>query len=578
MASLVSWLKFAGARTSTGATVATGTATFYVPGSSVTKVDIFSDSYGSVPLANPVTLDAAGRAEVWVSDPCDIVIKDSGGVNVSLVSSEAFGGHSITAAQTEVVSDYFTGQHGVDYDVALPVPLSTVIDRIGASIGIDGQYKESSTTGMVARDVHDVLSGLCVTPYDFGANGGGSADDTLPVQRAIDRAAALGVPCYLGSGIYRITSGLTITAESHIVGAGKGKSVIRSTSDAYSMITVSTAAGRRAGERFNWTLRDFSIEAPYGTDANNYGITANIDTVPLAGGGATIENVDVAAGFGIDVWGASNVRIVNCNVVAQRGTEEAVGIETGAYSSVVNCIVDGVEFSASHVSTGIKLGAYSSAERCYIKNCTVGGENKIALVGSTFRNCEAYACGTSFYARANNTGCESCTSSSQTVATFKADAALTSIISRNNSWDQPFLVTASDLTTDTSAGVSDVTDLTLNLIANVTYDIEMELAFTAGASEGIKLSTSGGTATFASAIKPRIGIQTNGTAGVAAAGYTVGGPTPLDMTGPTAGFATVRYIATCATSGTFFPQVLQSSAGATAAVLKTGSWVRARVV
>ena len=579
MASLIAWLKFAGARTTLGDPVSSGTADFFVPGSSVTRVATWQDSGGTVALTQPVPLNAAGQAEVWTSAPCDVVIKNSLGVQVSLVSSEAFGGNSAAAAQVEVVSDYFTGNHGVDYAVSLPVPLSTVVDRIGASIGLDGSFKESETTGVVARTVHSVLAGLCITPYDFGANGAGTADDTVPLQRAIDRAGALGVPLYLGAGIYRITAGLTVSAECHIVGAGKGKSVIRSTSSAFSMLTIACAAGRRTGERFAWSLRDFSIEAPTGTNANNYGITVNVDTVLLKASGGTIDNVDVTAGLGIDVSGAASVRVSNCNVIVQQGTTEAVGIDIGAYGSAINCRVDGVAFSASHVSTGIKLGFYATAERCFVTNCTSGIECKPACTAAIARNCEVSACGTSVYVRGSRSGAECCDSSSATVTAFKVDSSLVGIVDVRNSWTPPATTLASDFSSPTDASYADVTGLSINLVSGVTYDIECYLAVTCNATQGIRIGNTGGTATFSAAVKPRVLFQSSGSPpGIADVEYIVAGPTPLEMTVNSTGFASIRYLATCTATGTFFPQLAQSVAGAEAAVIKAGSWVRAVAV
>lgn len=81
MASLVGWLKFAGARLVTGLPVASGFARFYVPGSDV-AVDIFADAAETEPLTQPVTLDAAGRAEVYCALPAEIAITTSTGASV----------------------------------------------------------------------------------------------------------------------------------------------------------------------------------------------------------------------------------------------------------------------------------------------------------------------------------------------------------------------------------------------------------------------------------------------------------------------------------------------------------------
>jgi hypothetical protein len=81
MANLIAWLKFSGARLVTGLPVSSGYARFYVPGSDV-AVDLYSDAAETEPLAQPVTLDAAGRATVYCGEQCDIVVTTSTGAAV----------------------------------------------------------------------------------------------------------------------------------------------------------------------------------------------------------------------------------------------------------------------------------------------------------------------------------------------------------------------------------------------------------------------------------------------------------------------------------------------------------------
>src|SRR5512133_1758159 len=119
MASLVDWLCFSGAHLVTGLPVASGKAYFYVPGSTSTAVDIFSDPEETTPLAQPVTLDAAGKATVYCREQAEIVIKTALGAAVTLSTN----GNSKNAEQ--VVADW----DGVD------TPLDTVMSEIEASLG-----------------------------------------------------------------------------------------------------------------------------------------------------------------------------------------------------------------------------------------------------------------------------------------------------------------------------------------------------------------------------------------------------------------------------------------------------------
>lgn len=117
MASLIGWLKFAGARLVTGLPVASGFARFYVPGSDV-AVDIFADAAEAEPLTQPVTLDAAGRAEVYCAEPAEIAITTSTGASVGR-SDEA----------NTVTEDQVRATWG-----GSATPLSTVLTTIKATL------------------------------------------------------------------------------------------------------------------------------------------------------------------------------------------------------------------------------------------------------------------------------------------------------------------------------------------------------------------------------------------------------------------------------------------------------------
>ena len=89
MASLVKWLYFSGAMDGTSLPVSSGKAYFWVPNSTSAPATIYADAAESQPLTHPITLDAAGRAEVYVVADCEIVIKDVSGAQERLsVSAE----------------------------------------------------------------------------------------------------------------------------------------------------------------------------------------------------------------------------------------------------------------------------------------------------------------------------------------------------------------------------------------------------------------------------------------------------------------------------------------------------------
>lgn len=84
MPSLVQWLHFSGARGVDGLPISSGTVSFFQPGSTSISVTAYSDKDGSSILTQPIALDAAGRAEVYLTAQAECVVKDALGSTVRL--------------------------------------------------------------------------------------------------------------------------------------------------------------------------------------------------------------------------------------------------------------------------------------------------------------------------------------------------------------------------------------------------------------------------------------------------------------------------------------------------------------
>lgn len=76
----------AGVVDASGDPLASGTVYVYTPGTT-TKATIYTDSALTNTTSNPVTLDAAGRAEIYTSDAVRLVIEDSSGASVDDIES-----------------------------------------------------------------------------------------------------------------------------------------------------------------------------------------------------------------------------------------------------------------------------------------------------------------------------------------------------------------------------------------------------------------------------------------------------------------------------------------------------------
>jgi hypothetical protein len=130
MATLLPWLHYSGARDVTGAPVSSGLAYFYQVGSTSVAVTAYADADETTPLTQPVALNAAGQAEVYLADQAEVIVKTAAGATVKL-STNANGIHP----------DLVT----VDVD-GVPTLLQALLDDIRDLIPISGATVRGSAS------------------------------------------------------------------------------------------------------------------------------------------------------------------------------------------------------------------------------------------------------------------------------------------------------------------------------------------------------------------------------------------------------------------------------------------------
>lgn len=232
MASLIGWLAYDGARTSTGAAVATGTAWFFQPGTTATQVTVFSDEDGLAAITQPVTLDAGGRATVFTMTPCRVEVQDADGVTVLATDRT----NTVTAAEVEIEN---LGATGTDLTTGAQVAggrtdLDAFITSLYASFGApDGQVLVNG----VPTNVGDAVAGTTavwfnVTASPYNADSTGVLDSTSGIQAAINACEENGGgTVYFPAGTYKldssVASGLAITSSQvRLLGDGPSASTI----------------------------------------------------------------------------------------------------------------------------------------------------------------------------------------------------------------------------------------------------------------------------------------------------------------------------------------------------------------
>jgi len=136
-----------------GAPLALGTVAFYIPGT-LTPKDTYQDSAGTILNANPLTLDAAGRATIWGAGYYRQIVQDSLGNTIW---------DKVTASPDAVSLGRPIGRYSANHTCSVPDEVLFV----NASAGVlTITVPPSLSTGSVAvqvtimRDQADTTSNL----------------------------------------------------------------------------------------------------------------------------------------------------------------------------------------------------------------------------------------------------------------------------------------------------------------------------------------------------------------------------------------------------------------------------------
>lgn len=106
----------------------------------------------------------------------------------------------------------------------------------------------------------DAKNDAYINAKDFGAKGDNVADDTLALQKAIDKSIALKLPLFIPQGSYKITAGLTaISKNVMIYGAGGELTKIKPDGYTYDALTIGVGVAG-SGQYPSGYIRDIAFE------------------------------------------------------------------------------------------------------------------------------------------------------------------------------------------------------------------------------------------------------------------------------------------------------------------------------
>ncbi len=287
----------------------------------------FSDFEGSSPSIADITLDANGRAEVYVGNFVRVEVFASDGTTV--VAN--FDDGDLDKA-VEVVSPSFTG---TPYDGGgdapnRPTNLNAVLGRWIDSAGSIDWKVDIDGTSTNLDDAFSAVSGLFFNVKFYGATGDGATDDVGGIQAAINAATVAGGGIvFFPSGTYRVTTGITFQPSVSLLGSGAGNTIL-------SRDSVAT----------NTFVRSFPPLPPDGVVPRQGFISGlkiraqSVSTGPLLElHGQTLDSCEVGSSQsnGQIMATSTGSYLRDCKFIMGNSPSAQVQLEAGANASIVGC-------------------------------------------------------------------------------------------------------------------------------------------------------------------------------------------------------------------------------------------------
>lgn len=354
MAQLIDYL-VGGARDDDGEAVSSGSAYFYAPGSSTTEVTVYSDEDGLTPVAQPVALDAGGRATVYVRQQCRLIVLDSSGdVAVDVDRCVA-----VQATNVEVQNAGFSGTNLTTLATGVAggrTDLDTVLTRAYESFGDTDFLVNGSYIQDLIGDSTSVW--LNVRSSAYNAQGDGTTDDTARLQAAFTAAAVAAaaptsgdpVTVYIPPGTYKISSAITITVSNiRVVGAGPGVTIIRQGTSAANWFTLSSSVTNVSFEGLGFT-------------ANATGLTGTCISASSSNNGIRVDRCVFNGHNGPCLaWAGTDMHVRSCKfTVAETSMTVFPSTAGGSGAIVSDCY-----FSYSVSPTNTLFYTASIISNCY---------------------------------------------------------------------------------------------------------------------------------------------------------------------------------------------------------------------
>lgn len=172
----------------------------------------------------------------------------------------------------DFLNEFLLVEHNGDgtlKSVVRPGQITSLYTKPGTGI----PYSDLDVNVQTALD-SNTLSRVFIDVKSKGAKGDGTTNDSAAIQSAITDSVATGVPVYLSPGTYKINASLAISTPVTIVGAGRGKSILKAAASLNDYI-IKFSGGAVGVGIVGARFADFTIDGNMGQQTAGGGVLAD---------------------------------------------------------------------------------------------------------------------------------------------------------------------------------------------------------------------------------------------------------------------------------------------------------------
>jgi hypothetical protein len=172
----------------------------------------------------------------------------------------------------DLLNEFLLVEHNNDgslKSVARPGQLVGLYTKPGGGI----PYADLDANVQTALD-SNTLSRVFIDVKSKGAKGDGTTNDSAAIQAAITESVTSGVPVYLSPGTYKINAALAISTPVTIIGAGRGKAILKAANGLNDYI-IKFSGGATGVGIVGARFADFTVDGNKGQQTSGGGILAD---------------------------------------------------------------------------------------------------------------------------------------------------------------------------------------------------------------------------------------------------------------------------------------------------------------